>query len=107
MARSASLSGTIATLSPFVPAKAGTRGCKLKSENWALLGRRGFADRGVDARQHLLGHQLHRAPAERGIDPIHAGIDDLAEIADLLSQRQQLIDHLVDAAVDHAVVEHV
>src|SRR5262245_38787366 len=69
------------------------------------LSRRRLSDRRVDARQHLFGHQLHRALGERRIDPVHTGIDDLAEVADLLAQRQKLLDHLVDAAVDHAVVE--
>jgi hypothetical protein len=31
-----------------------------------------------------------------GIDPVHAGIDDFAEIARLLAQLQQLVGDLVD-----------
>ncbi len=58
-----------------------------------MLLRRGLgwlADRRVHARHDLLGHQLHRALGERRIDPVHAGIDHLAEIAGLLAQREDL-----------------
>src|SRR5262245_23282019 len=69
-------------------------------------GRR-LADGGVDARHHLLGHELHRAPRETGVGPVHAGVDDLAEIADLLAQRQDLVYHAVDSPGDHAMLHHV
>ena len=52
------------------------------------LGR--LADRGIDARHDFLGHQLHRALGERRVDPVHAGIDQFAEIAGLLVQLEDL-----------------
>ena len=47
--------------------------------------RGGFADCGIHARHNLLRHQLHGAFVERGIDPVHAGIDQLPEIAGFLA----------------------
>ena len=65
-----------------------------------------LGDRGVDARHHFLGHQLHRALLEPGVDPVHAGVDQLAEVADALAEGEDLVDHLVHRAADHQAVEH-
>src|SRR5262249_53463492 len=65
---------------------------------------RRLPDRRIPPRHDFPGHQLHRALVERGIDPVHSGIDQLTKIADLLAQGQDLVDHPVDAAVDHAVI---
>src|SRR5947209_6794480 len=67
----------------------------------------GLADRGVHARHDLLGHQLHGALVERRFHPVHSRIDQLAKIADLLAQGEDPVDHLVDAAVDHAMVHDI
>ena len=49
---------------------------------------------------HDLGrHQLHRALAELLVHPVHAGVDQLAEIAHLLAQREKLVQHLLFVAL--------
>src|SRR5688572_26886002 len=45
----------------------------------------------VDPRHDLLGHQLHRALAELRVDVVHSRVDELAEVAHLLAQRQELV----------------
>ena len=55
-------------------------------------------ERVVQARQHLFSHQFHRAAAERFIGPIHAGIGQRPEGADLFPERQYLVNDAVDSA---------
>ena len=59
----------------------------------------------VDRRHDLLGHQLHRAPRERLVHPVVAGVEQRAEVADLLAERQDLVGDRVRRAVDHQLVD--
>src|SRR5262249_23168412 len=61
-------------------------------------------DGGVDLRHHLLGEQGHGAPGERYVTPVLAGIEQRAEIADLLAEFQDLVGDLVGRAVDDQLV---
>src|SRR5215471_15665832 len=62
-------------------------------------------DCAVDLRHDLGRHQLHRALRESRVDPVHARVDDLAEIADSLPERQDLVDDLIHRAPNHEAVE--
>ena len=62
------------------------------------------ARRRVEPGHDLLGEQLHRAPAERLVLPVHAGIQQRAEVAGRLAEREQLLDDAVDGAGDHELV---
>lgn len=57
-----------------------------------------FAECAVHARQHLFGHQLHRAPHRGGVGPIVAAIEQRAEGPDVLAKGEQLVDDLVHRA---------
>ena len=59
----------------------------------------------VDRRHDLLRHQLHRAPPEPLVRPIVAGIEERAEIADLLAEGEQIVDDLVGSAPDHDLID--
>ena len=72
-----------------------------------LFRRRALADRGVDRGHHFFGHQFHRSPRQRRIGPVHAAIEQRAEIADLLVQRQNAVDDAIDAAANDEIVENV
>src|SRR6266436_4067989 len=63
------------------------------------------ADRAVELRHHLGRHQLHRAPREPRVHPVHAGVDDLAELARALAEREQLVDDPVHGAADDEAAE--
>src|SRR5882672_4090892 len=65
-----------------------------------------FLQCGVYLGHHLLGHQLHGAPGELGVDPIVAGIVERAERADLLAEGEDLLDHAVHAAGDDQLRGH-
>src|SRR5262245_48078484 len=67
----------------------------------------GFGDGRVDPRHDLFGHQLHGALVQCRLDPVHAGVDELAEVADFFAEREDLVDNIVDAAVDHAVIHDI
>src|SRR5262249_6201760 len=78
---------------------------RAKMHRWVTSRRGGgFADGGVDPRHDFFGHQLHGALVQCRLDPVHAGVDQLAEVADLFAEREDLVNDVVDAAVDHAVI---
>src|SRR5713226_6663610 len=58
------------------------------------------ADRAVEPRHHLGRHQLHRALRELRVHPVHAGVDDLAELARALAKRKQLLHDPVHRAAE-------
>src|SRR5881394_3264823 len=60
----------------------------------------------VDFRHHLLSHQLHRTPRKLRIDPIVARIVERTERADLLAEREDLIDGAVHGPRDHQSWRH-
>src|SRR5262249_16699206 len=60
----------------------------------------------IHFRHHLLRHQLHRAPRELRIHPVVAGGVGRAERADLLAEREQLLDHAVHRAGDDQARRH-
>src|SRR2546423_2753899 len=60
----------------------------------------------IERRHHLFGHQLERAPAEPGVDPVDTAVEQRAEIADRLAELEQLVDHLVHRPGDHEVTHH-
>ena len=61
--------------------------------------------RWLTAGMTLLGHQLHRAPGEPLVHPVVAGVEQRAEVADLLAKRQDLVGHRVRRAVDHQLLD--
>src|SRR5688572_24802530 len=61
---------------------------------------------GIDLRHDLLGHQLHRTPREPRIDPIVARIVERTERADLLAEREDLVDYAVHCPRDHQARRH-
>src|ERR1700727_3373430 len=56
---------------------------------------------------HLLGHELHRLslPIPVGTEPIDAGHQERTEGPDLLAERDQLVEHGLARAVEHAAVD--
>src|SRR4030095_2441589 len=48
-----------------------------------------LSERSIDARQHLFGHQLHRAAHRPSIQPVVADVQERAERADVLAKCEQ------------------
>src|SRR5258706_6103691 len=61
---------------------------------------------GIHLRHHLLGHQLHRAPGELGIDPVMARVVERAERPDLLAEGEDLLDDAVHGSGEHELWRH-
>src|ERR1700741_4386439 len=51
----------------------------------------GMSECGIDRRHHLLGHQLHRVARELRVRPVVAAIEQRAEVADRLAEREDLV----------------
>jgi hypothetical protein len=49
--------------------------------------------------------QLHRAPPKPLVRPIVAGIEERAEIADLVAEGEQIVDDFVGSAPDHDLID--
>src|SRR5262245_11857872 len=64
-------------------------------------------ERAVDARHHLLRHQLHRAAHRNWVGPVVADIEQPAERADALAEREQIIDHFVDRPGDQHLLDEI
>ena len=54
----------------------------------------------LNLRHHLRGEQLHRAAPQRGLVPVVAAHQQRAEVARLLAQRHELVEHASRAARD-------
>src|SRR5712672_3231086 len=55
-------------------------------------------------RQHLFGQQGHRALGQFWIAPILAGIEQRAEVTDLLAEFQNLVGNLARRTMDDQIV---
>src|SRR5436190_16128953 len=71
---------------------------------FVLLFLGGLLDRGVDLGQHLLGQQRHRALGKLGVAPVLAGVEQRAEVADLLTKFQDLVGDLAGRTPDDQLV---
>src|SRR5258708_2183296 len=60
-------------------------------------------DGGVDLRHHLLGEQGHRALGQHRVAPILAGIEQRAEVADVLAEFEDLVRDLLGRTIDDQV----